>query len=212
MGQIAVPTTLTDRRMWRLLLARVHPDGGGSEELFVWVQALREELCGNAFRPEPVFTPRVWEGCVAAYHSRSRSESLPKKPKKVKRSTNRIFFDSSLSFDELTDRAIEIANTLEEPYGQLVPHLLEGCKLSGFGCDPLFLEEAKTVGAYCARVADVGHALGFDGRTRGSLYKFAERVPLSDLHALHMINRARRLAQESPDLIDKIRMAACRGG
>lgn len=34
----------TDPRLWRLLLARAHPDAGGSGELFVWAQALREVL------------------------------------------------------------------------------------------------------------------------------------------------------------------------
>lgn len=30
----------TDRVMWRRLLARVHPDAGGDDELFVWAKAL----------------------------------------------------------------------------------------------------------------------------------------------------------------------------
>lgn len=34
----------TDGRLWRLLLARTHPDAGGSDELFVWAQGLRESL------------------------------------------------------------------------------------------------------------------------------------------------------------------------
>lgn len=212
-GRTAAPADLTDRRMWRLLKARAHPDAGGSEELFVWTQALHEELCGDASLPESGFASRVWEEFLAAQRSRPRTEPRPKKrPKQSKRSTNRIHFDTSLSFEELTNRAIEIADTLGEPYDELVPLLLEGCELTGFGCDPAFIEEAKTVGAYYARVADVGHALGFGGQMRGSLYKFAERVPLSDLHAIHMVNRARRLAHESPELVNKMRKAAaCHG-
>ncbi len=31
--------------MWRKLLARVHPDAGGSEDLFVWVMDLRDGIC-----------------------------------------------------------------------------------------------------------------------------------------------------------------------
>jgi hypothetical protein len=212
MDRTPAQASLTDKRMWRRLLARVHPDTGGSEELFVWTQTLREELCGNASLPESVFASRVWEEFVAAQRSRPRTEPRPKKkPKTVKRNRTRIPFDTTLSFDELTDRALEVAATLEEPYSELLPLLLEGCELPGFGCDPAFIEKARTVGAYYARLADVGHALGFDGRARGRLYRFAKQVPLSDLHAVHITNRARRLAHDSPKLVEKMRRAACRG-
>jgi hypothetical protein len=36
-----------DRHMWRLLLARLHPDGGGDHELFLFAHALREGASGN---------------------------------------------------------------------------------------------------------------------------------------------------------------------
>lgn len=42
------PALLEDRRMWRLLLARLHPDAGGSLELFLFASAVREEACGGA--------------------------------------------------------------------------------------------------------------------------------------------------------------------
>lgn len=35
-----------DRRMWRLLLARLHPDAGGDHELFTFACAVKEELLG----------------------------------------------------------------------------------------------------------------------------------------------------------------------
>lgn len=31
--------------MWRLLLARLHPDAGGDQELFAFASAVKEELC-----------------------------------------------------------------------------------------------------------------------------------------------------------------------
>jgi hypothetical protein len=37
---------LEDRRMWRLLLARLHPDVGGDHELFLFARAV-EEACGR---------------------------------------------------------------------------------------------------------------------------------------------------------------------
>ena len=36
-----------DYRMWRLLLARLHPDAGGDHELFLFAHALKEESCGH---------------------------------------------------------------------------------------------------------------------------------------------------------------------
>ena len=35
-----------DRRMWRLLLARLHPDAGGDHALFVFACAMRDEVSG----------------------------------------------------------------------------------------------------------------------------------------------------------------------
>ena len=40
-----------DQRMWRLLLARLHPDAGGDHELFVFASAVKEEVCGGGGRP-----------------------------------------------------------------------------------------------------------------------------------------------------------------
>lgn len=36
---------LEDPRMWRLLLARLHPDAGGDQELFAFACAAKDELC-----------------------------------------------------------------------------------------------------------------------------------------------------------------------
>ena len=33
-----------DRRMWRLLLARLHPDTGGDHDLFAFACAIRDEI------------------------------------------------------------------------------------------------------------------------------------------------------------------------
>ena len=33
-----------DKRMWRLLLARLHPDAGGDHDLFAFACAVREEM------------------------------------------------------------------------------------------------------------------------------------------------------------------------
>jgi hypothetical protein len=36
-----------DRRMWRLLLARLHPDAGGDHDLFAFACAVRDEMSGG---------------------------------------------------------------------------------------------------------------------------------------------------------------------
>jgi hypothetical protein len=36
-----------DRRMWRLLLARLHPDAGGDHDLFAFASAIRDEMSGG---------------------------------------------------------------------------------------------------------------------------------------------------------------------
>ena len=40
-------TVIEDRRMWRLLLARLHPDAGGDHDLFTFACNLRDELSGG---------------------------------------------------------------------------------------------------------------------------------------------------------------------
>ena len=40
----ARPTTFEDRQMWRLLLARLHPDAGGDHDLFTFACAVRDEV------------------------------------------------------------------------------------------------------------------------------------------------------------------------
>ena len=46
-GYAARGTPFQDRHMWRLLLARLHPDTGGDHELFLFACALKDELCGE---------------------------------------------------------------------------------------------------------------------------------------------------------------------
>jgi hypothetical protein len=57
-------------------------------------------------------------------------------------------------------------------------------------------------------LSDNLRALGFDVQTRVRMYRFARKVPLSDLHAMHLVNTARRLVHESPELVEKMRKAA----
>ena len=42
------PVAFEDRRMWRLLLARLHPDAGGDHDLFVFACAMRDDMSGSS--------------------------------------------------------------------------------------------------------------------------------------------------------------------
>lgn len=41
------PASFEDRRMWRLLLARLHPDAGGDHALFAFASTIRDEMSGG---------------------------------------------------------------------------------------------------------------------------------------------------------------------
>jgi hypothetical protein len=45
-GFASQKASFEDRHMWRLLLARLHPDAGGDLELFLFAHALKEGACG----------------------------------------------------------------------------------------------------------------------------------------------------------------------
>ena len=39
------PASTKDRRMWRQLLARLHPDAGGDPELFLFACSVKDQIC-----------------------------------------------------------------------------------------------------------------------------------------------------------------------
>ena len=70
-----------DRHMWRLLLARLHPDSGGDHELFLFACALKDELCrerlfasGPAAHDEPGTDHSflMWRSTMDSWASRNR--------------------------------------------------------------------------------------------------------------------------------------------
>jgi hypothetical protein len=59
-----------DRRMWRLLLARLHPDAGGDHDLFAFACAMRDEMSSAssvAKDAEGKVSARSTEGLVAPF-------------------------------------------------------------------------------------------------------------------------------------------------
>lgn len=68
---------LKDRKMWRLLLARLHPDAGGDPELFIFACALRDQVRGRGFAARgegtgPPPFPGDWLGSMDSWASRNR--------------------------------------------------------------------------------------------------------------------------------------------
>ena len=65
--------SLQDRRAWRLLLARLHPDAGGDHELFLFACALMESMCGKRRpHPGPGHAFSRWRGGMDSWASRNR--------------------------------------------------------------------------------------------------------------------------------------------
>ncbi len=91
-----------DPKMWRQLIARTHPDAGGSHELFIWTGAVRELVCSR----------------VAESPTRNR-------PKPAS-DPDRVPWSGAYDFEEVTRTALRYAS-LGEPYAPLLS-LLADCQ------------------------------------------------------------------------------------
>lgn len=167
------PRTLTkppdDKLMWRKLIARVHPDGGGEHELFIWANSVREHVAGDAVE-EPKYPP-------PRRTTSAESERVPFEP------------EGTEYFDELTYRALVAARDVPERYARLL-RLLDDCHEAHHG--GLVTEQRR--GASYKRLAAIGHTAGFDVRERSDWYRVCESIPLSDRHAGHLLSRLKRRA------------------
>jgi hypothetical protein len=83
-----------DKGMWRKVIARCHPDVGGSHDLFIWSMATRDVVCGGEL-----------------------GEEIPRRPH---RDPDRVPFDQFAVFEVLTDRAVTMADAVAEPFGYLL--------------------------------------------------------------------------------------------
>lgn len=67
-----------NRHMWRLLLARLHPDAGGSHELFLFACALKDEVCPERLfvsgrdRPATDQSFSTWRTAMGSWASSNR--------------------------------------------------------------------------------------------------------------------------------------------
>ena len=164
--------------MWRKLLKRAHPDSGGEHELFIWTTALHQHHCHDGMED------------VRTNHERRRPPPRPKSS-----AGDRIDFSRAFTvahdFDELTERAMEFAETCPEPYCTLL-YLLADCRAVGEADAPLY--RAQHQGASYRQLAHVGHLCGMSNRERVTWYQIAETIPLAQRHAGHLISKLKREA------------------
>ena len=153
----------TNGRLWRLLLARTHPDAGGSDELFVWAQGLREALEGPA--------PR---SCGRCKPTDSSPNGEPE----------RIPFEERSDPMALIRRALSLADELEHPYKAPL-RLLSNYESAGYGC----AQPQDRRGATYRQLAAIAHAAGMSYSERLEWYRVAGSVPLSQGHAGHILSR-----------------------
>jgi len=161
MSRLVAPSP-DDRTLWRRLLARVHPDSGGSDDLFTWATRVRESLCT----------------CTS---NTCRSPSAPP-------DSERIPFDSDLGYlDEhvmLTMRATSIGAREQEPFANLLGLLLD-CPSQAHG--RIALRQCK--GASFKQLAYISHLSGLTKEQRGVWYGIARSIPLSEQHCHHLIGK-----------------------
>lgn len=155
----------TDGRLWRLLLARMHPDAGGSDELFVWAQGLREVL------DDGHFAPRSCGRCKPA------GGSAAEEPE-------RIPFEEHPDPVALTRRALSLADELEHPYKASL-RLLSNYEPAGDGRP----QPQERRGATYRQLAAISHAAGMSYSERLEWYRVAGAVPLSQGHAGYILSR-----------------------
>lgn len=76
-GGVGQINPLEDRRMWRRLLAQLHPDAGGDHDLFLFASALREHANSRETQPGNTTEPflQAWQDTMDCWASRNR-ESL----------------------------------------------------------------------------------------------------------------------------------------
>lgn len=161
--------------MWRKALARVHPDGGGEHELFIWIQEVRDAMCGG--------------GRTTTEHHPPRQKPRPEPPLKPRiiYEDGRVPFPEPVDFEALTTRALAAADEMLPLYTDLM-RILEDCEPVEY--EPLRDQQRR--GATYKQLAAIGHKVGMSKALRVQWYRIAESVPLSCRHAGHVLSKLKR--------------------
>jgi hypothetical protein len=149
-----------------------HPDAGGTHELFIWAQALREHLAA----------PLSYGHASTPHHRHSASES-DGEPDRVDFTWA---FGESHSFSELTVRAIQMAGDVPSVYGRLL-EMLGDC-FEAASDDPTTCRQQHQ-GATYRSLAAVAYKASMSKAERVGWYRLAESIPLSQRHVGHIMAR-----------------------
>jgi hypothetical protein len=163
--------------MWRRLLRLTHPDGAGSHDLFIWARSLYEHVTGDGIEDVRTYAQRRQPS--PHHNSSSTGDRLD-------------FTDAhshAESFDDLTLRALEVAEKVGQPFRGLLL-LLHDCRES----EEIALSRQQRQGATYRTLAALGHAAGMSQAQRSRWYRIAERVPLSQRHGGHILGTLKRRA------------------
>ncbi len=169
----------TEPLMWKKLLARCHPDTGGSHGLFIWAGALRELVCDGDIRMGPYSEPRDNPSRRREASTRSTPPGNDDNP--------RVAYPPGTDFEEATREALRMAEELGEfhPYGALLVMLADVESAEHYA-------PREHRGASYRQLAAIGHAVGMSKPERAGWYRCAEAIPLSDRHAGHILSRVSR--------------------
>jgi hypothetical protein len=99
----------------------------------------------------------------------------------------RIPYDKSESFSELTARALALAETAGEPYVGVL-RLLEEC-VQAPPFETALYRQQQQIGASYRQLARIAHESGMSYSERIAWYCVCEGVPLAMRHAAHILSR-----------------------
>jgi hypothetical protein len=167
------------RGMWRRLVGRAHPDGGGDHDLFIWTVAVRDIVCSS----------KSWTGPAFGEDSEPDDQPSRRRDNSASGTADRVPFDKFADFEVLTDRALSMAEAVAEPFGFLLRQVAD-CHPASDG--PLY--DQQRCGASYRSLAAVGHTVGMSKAERVQWYRIAEAIPLSQRHAGHILSRIKRRA------------------
>jgi hypothetical protein len=158
--------------MWRRLLALTHPDRGGEPDLFIWCEMLRELVAGDAIEPPIYERPRRTTNADSPRLDFAAAHDVP-------------------NFDALTQRALDLAGTVPEPFNSVLWTLV-GCYTVGEHAGPLYRQQ--WTGATYRSLAAIGHRVGMSKAERVQWYRICESIPLSQRHAGRILSRLQERA------------------
>lgn len=193
---------IDDPKMWRRLIALTHPDRGGDGDVFIWVREVEQKVStatvnGTLNAPSGI-SPEEVQLRVAQARAEGREAGKAEARAQAQRTAqrenptqeqnasqdgrDRVPFNAAADFEELTDRALSLADQVEQPFSKLLRLLSD--------CEPSELHEVEqSRGASYKSLAALGHKAQMPKSQRVRWYRIAEAVSLSQRHVGHIISR-----------------------